>query len=257
MKRELAWAARLYPLDWRRRYGVEFEALLEQSGGGWQAFADILRGALTMQIKRWSIWKLAAICGLAGAAIAGIVFGSQPKTYVSAGVVLVHSREAPSDTKLWLGELLRDVLKQASLERLIVANGLFKNELQAQMPMTDLVGKMRGDISIELLSDQVKQNSPEPVHAFRITFSSIDPAKAQQIAGQLEQLFVDRNLPLAGAPGTSRSGRLVEVVDLPTPPRRRIIKSALLRSMTGGLLLGILVAVLAGSTRRWLFAARH
>jgi len=254
MKRALAWAARLYPLDWRRRYGAEFEALLEQSGGGWQELGDVLRGALTMQMKRWTIWKLAAAGGLAGAGIAGMVLGSLPKTYVSEGVILVHSREALSDTKR-IGQLLQDVLSQASLEHLILADGLFRNELQAQTPMTDLVGKMRRDVYVSLVSDHRKQSSSEPIRGFRIAFHWSDPVKSQQVASQLEQLFVDRNLERAEASGASRNERMFEVLDSPGLPRQPI-KPALLKGMTVGLLIGTFLAALTGLTRRWLFAAR-
>jgi hypothetical protein len=41
-KRIIRWAARAYPAPWWRRYGAEFAALLEESGGGWAAMADVL-----------------------------------------------------------------------------------------------------------------------------------------------------------------------------------------------------------------------
>ena len=40
------WLVRLYPKAWRRRYGAEFEALLEQQALSLGAVVDILRGAL-------------------------------------------------------------------------------------------------------------------------------------------------------------------------------------------------------------------
>ena len=51
MRPWLRWSAYLYPRAWRERYGEEFEALLEQVDAGWGPFADVVRGALSMQIK--------------------------------------------------------------------------------------------------------------------------------------------------------------------------------------------------------------
>ncbi len=253
MKRVLVWAVRLYPVDWRRRYGTEFEALLNESGGDWPALMDVLRGAVTIQMKRWNVWKLTAIGGLAGAAIAGTVVGLLPTTYVSEGVILVHSREAPSDTRVWLGGLNQAVLSQASLEPLIQSNGLYKKELQAQTPMAELVGKMRRNVKVSLASDQKNQGAGQPAQAIRIAFQSDDPAKAQQIVTELERRYIDRGLQKAEDAG--RSDRVVEVLDMPRLPQRPI-KPALLQSVTGGLLIGISLAFIAAAARRFLIAAR-
>jgi hypothetical protein len=40
------WLVRLYPREWRARYGEEFEALLQESSGGIRAFVNVLASAL-------------------------------------------------------------------------------------------------------------------------------------------------------------------------------------------------------------------
>jgi hypothetical protein len=51
MKPALARAlTRLYPRPWRQRYGVEFEALLEESRGGLMAWANVARSAMRERI---------------------------------------------------------------------------------------------------------------------------------------------------------------------------------------------------------------
>jgi hypothetical protein len=50
MKRAIQLAANLYPQAWRKRYGVEFDALLEYYDPGWREFSDVLRGAFKMQM---------------------------------------------------------------------------------------------------------------------------------------------------------------------------------------------------------------
>jgi hypothetical protein len=42
-------AARLYPLAWRRRYGVEFDALLEDIAPSWRDLCDVLGRSLMMR----------------------------------------------------------------------------------------------------------------------------------------------------------------------------------------------------------------
>jgi hypothetical protein len=66
MKRLTQFVLRLYPADWRARYQAEMEALIKDSGQGWLAVADLLKGAIGMQLKTWPFWKLATALGLAG-----------------------------------------------------------------------------------------------------------------------------------------------------------------------------------------------
>jgi hypothetical protein len=47
----IRFALALYPRWWRRRYGREMEALLEDSGAGWAALFDLARGALFVRIR--------------------------------------------------------------------------------------------------------------------------------------------------------------------------------------------------------------
>ena len=44
------WLVRLYPRNWRERYGPEFEALLENSSGGFRALANVLWSALSERV---------------------------------------------------------------------------------------------------------------------------------------------------------------------------------------------------------------
>ena len=40
------WLVRLYPRQWRERYGEEFEALLQEGSGGFRAFVNVLVSAI-------------------------------------------------------------------------------------------------------------------------------------------------------------------------------------------------------------------
>lgn len=51
MKTAIRLALALYPRSWRRRYEGEMHALLEDSGAGWQAVFDLVRGALAARME--------------------------------------------------------------------------------------------------------------------------------------------------------------------------------------------------------------
>jgi hypothetical protein len=44
------WLVRLYPRDWRERYGEEFEALLQEGTGGVRALVNVLCAALRERV---------------------------------------------------------------------------------------------------------------------------------------------------------------------------------------------------------------
>src|SRR5579864_1364442 len=77
-------AGRLYPASWRRRYSVEFEALLEDAGRDWRDVLDVLLGALKMQLTTWSLGKIAAAFGVACAVLCyTLSFVALPDKYTS------------------------------------------------------------------------------------------------------------------------------------------------------------------------------
>jgi hypothetical protein len=53
MKRVMRFLVRLYPLSWRNRYGVEFDALLEDATLTARDTFDIFWGGLKMQMTPW------------------------------------------------------------------------------------------------------------------------------------------------------------------------------------------------------------
>ena len=67
MRRWIREAARLYPTAWRRRYGAEFDALLEDVQPDFRELSNVLRGAIAMRIRNGSAnWKIVAALGAAG-----------------------------------------------------------------------------------------------------------------------------------------------------------------------------------------------
>src|SRR5216684_9097784 len=68
-ERLIRFAGRLYPASWRRRYRVEFEALIEDASRDWRDVLDVLLGAMKMQLTTWTFGKMATAFGVAGAVL--------------------------------------------------------------------------------------------------------------------------------------------------------------------------------------------
>ncbi len=90
MKPWIHLATRLYPSAWRKRYGTEFQALLEDVNPGWRELFDVFGGALKMQLTTGATYlKLGAAFALAGLLIATVASFVIPKEYTSNAVLRV------------------------------------------------------------------------------------------------------------------------------------------------------------------------
>ena len=68
--RWIAFVALLYPRSWREEFGAEFGALLDDVKPGWRVFANVLRGALEMQVTTGTSWiRVTAVAGVIGAIV--------------------------------------------------------------------------------------------------------------------------------------------------------------------------------------------
>ena len=119
----MRWSLRLYPRPWRARYGAEFEALLEQTGPCWRDFANVVKGALDMQLRTIGFWKLAA----AGAILGGLLFTvrawTTPVRYVSSSVIAINVAN-PADAQM-LNDVLNRVLARDQLTAIIAQRSLY------------------------------------------------------------------------------------------------------------------------------------
>src|SRR5580704_7224096 len=92
MRGILKFLSRLYPSAWRRRYGAEFEALLEDQTLRVQDIFDVLWGAFTMRVTTRSLLQIVLPCGLVGSLVALMIAVSAPPRYMSETVMKVTSR---------------------------------------------------------------------------------------------------------------------------------------------------------------------
>ena len=60
---------RLYPADWRARYGAEMLELLEHAPPTWRDRADLVRGALDARVHHGGPSRVSAIAALSGGAL--------------------------------------------------------------------------------------------------------------------------------------------------------------------------------------------
>ena len=162
MRRWIRLAAALYPSDWRERYGVEFQALLEDVDLGWPEFADVMWGALKMQMSTTTSYlKIAGATAVAGAIVAAAASFGVPRQYVSEAVVSMTGRaahDAVSDSSnlvpdnaaaYQFGQITSEILSRFSLVEIIVdpSLDLYRDE-RMRLPLEDVVLQMRRDIRI-------------------------------------------------------------------------------------------------------------
>jgi hypothetical protein len=186
MKRWIKLAGTLYPKRWREAYGEEFQALLEDVRPGWRVFADVLQGAILMQLttaRNWII--LAAATGIASIIIAGAVSYTVSPRYISSSVLRIIPYQDP--TRPLAPQVLRDrateglrlleveILSRGSLADTILKPSidLYKAE-RHRKPIGEVAQLMRRDIRIEPLPLKSEQEGLSAGVPFRISFAHSD-----------------------------------------------------------------------------------
>lgn len=107
MRRLLRLAARCYPAWWRRRYGQEFDALLDELAPGPREVFDVLMGAVTMQTRNQM--AIPFLGALAGAVVAGLLTASTPTVYAASATIRLETPGGAAAT----GPLLESQLSGA------------------------------------------------------------------------------------------------------------------------------------------------
>jgi hypothetical protein len=256
MKTLVRWAARLYPVAWRERYGGEMAALLEDVGPRGGDLWDIVRGALSMQMMSLSFWKILAGCALAGVLAAGIWSATLPERYVSTAVMRISlaPQAAAGDTDVegnaalrHLQRLQQAALSRSSLSAIIQQQGLYSSERKT-LPLEDIVEQMRSrDI-------RIRPTNAAGVPAFAVEYRNENPAAAQATVRAIVTSLVEQNLQVSMRPGNA--GTNVEVLDpasLPSQPdgpnRLRVIGNGLGAGLTLGLVCGMIWSILRRKER--------
>lgn len=184
-----------------------------------------------MQLRSLSFAKLAMVAGVAGLLVAGAAVRQMPRKYVSSAILNL------GDPSTFRGPNFRSVLNDAeamtfsrtSLEQIIRSQRLYP-DLQAQIPMEDVIMSMRRQIDVHVIqAPQRKDLTP-----IRVQFVYTDQQGAERGAAALtSKLIADI--------GTILSARGVQVLDPPSRPNQPIspkIPVILLAGLFAGILVG-------------------
>ena len=206
---------KLYPAWWRRRYGGELEALLEDSGARGRDMWDLLRGAMQMQISKWS-FGIVAVCGIAGVLLAGLVPLSMPYGfYRSTAILKIPAGDRPVDR---VNEAAQAALTGNSLRTIVNDQNLYPHERKV-MPMEAAVEKMRRAIQIR----------PAGPGLIAVKFDYYEASAAQQVTRTLAERFAN-----------------FEVLDPGGPPKNEFVRTRIYHAGLGllaGLLAGVALAL--------------
>jgi hypothetical protein len=189
MNRRARSLIRLYPAQWRQRYGAEFEAMLEEVPPGWSAFFDLLKGAIRMQLSIPSFPKLALTLSLAGLLTGlGASFMATPR-YTSTAELVNEEHRAGSATAVDQFLASKAVLLSRPWLSLMIQEPqlqLYRQDL-AKAPLEDVIEKMRRDLQIAVVSQS------DRAVFFRIAFTYGEPLKAQATVQEVISRFYDEN----------------------------------------------------------------
>ena len=183
MRRRLTlWAAYFYPSAWRKRYGDEFIATVEDMPApGWAAVWDAWKGATAMQIRHGRTLRELALFSVAGLAVAWGVSLGIPDLYVSE--VAIRSTAKPAA----LSASLHNVLSRPQLKALIEKHQLYTSS-HSRLPLEDIIEKMKKDIHV---SRNVSDRAPR---ALTVSFAYEGGAVAQRVTTDLAAALAQTGL---------------------------------------------------------------
>ncbi|MGH9646611.1 MAG: hypothetical protein ACRD4E_07330 [Bryobacteraceae bacterium] len=220
MKRASRFLIRLYPAWWRRRYGKELEALVEDSGS--HDVWDLLRGAMKMQLKTWSFTRIASVCGM-GIAVSAVAVFLFPPPYSSTAILRVSGEDEPAGN---LADKVNDAavaaMSRNSLGRIITTQNLYLQE-RKRMQMESVIEVMRRAIQI---TPVLLANGKTKINGIVVRFNYPDASKTQPVTRALAERFSN-----------------FQVLDPPSAPQRLRENYDRFRLALLGLLAGLSVGV--------------
>jgi hypothetical protein len=202
MKRILKLLSQLYPSAWRRRYGAEYEALLEERQPRVGDVFDVLWGAVKMQMTTRSFVGIVLPCAIGGALLAIVISLAGPPRYVSQTVFAGESRfdngvcgnqnDLPAELQgpkpgvcaddatfnRYLEYLRQNAFSRDFLTSVIQRENLYARE-RVHKPLAAVVDQMQKSIHVKALGQQ------EDRFHFAVQFDYRDPRIAQQVDREL------------------------------------------------------------------------
>ena len=247
MRRALQLLARLYPAEWRARYGAEYAALLEEREPRWRDAVNVAWVAVKLWMRSWSFVRVVLPCALAGVLVAvAISFGIPPRYTWQTVTMIVTTNQSASG--------LADGLEKIYLDRDMLASVIQKFDLypseRSHMPLNAVIDKMQRHIRLRRtpvtwdidpnIYERMVRDSPGKVEKLDLVvqFDYPDP----QIAQKVEEVLVSRamsfNLQRAKERPDSRAVFTISHMKEPDGLSRKEFGAiGLISGLWGGLLL--------------------
>jgi capsular polysaccharide biosynthesis protein len=244
MKRVMRFLVRLYPSSWRNRYGVEFNALLEEPTLTAGDTFDIFWGALKMQMTPWGLGRVTFLCSVAGILVAAAVSFMVPVHYESQAIFTA----APADetTRRVLSSVEQSVVSRESLASVIKEHNLYSRE-RTHLAFEEVIDEMKRNIHVypAPVASSGKQDSLK----FVVQFDYSDGRVAQQANEDLAGRFIKGNFEMAPRLNSHTTLQLPELPSLPLRPASPDRTQFSVVGLLVGLLTGLTFAILLGLRR--------
>ena len=254
MKRAVRALVWLYPSSWRKRYGREFEAFLEDATPSVCDACDIAWGALKMRITK-SVFARILVAGLSvGVIVATLVFVTTPKHYRSEAF---FTAKPSGQITAYIVEALKGnaFFSKEFLSSLILKRNLYPSE-RSRMPIDAVIDEMKRNIHV-YYSPTVSSGSQD-VLKFVMEFEYSNPSIAHEVNEELVSQFLEAIAKSALVDSHPRTIPVsFQILDPPTLPLKPV-ESSLARSsaigLFGGLLTGLVLVILTKLHRPTTFA---
>jgi uncharacterized protein involved in exopolysaccharide biosynthesis len=199
MNRVLKFLARLYPSEWRNRYGAEYEALLEEGTPRVRDAVDVLWSAVKMQVTSRSFVRIVLPCTLAGMFAAVIISVVAPPEYVSQTTILMRSgvdsgvcgdqTDLPADLQGAKPGLCVYQHDFGYYQRFLDGGGFSRGFLASVIMENNLYSHTRTQSSTESAIDEMQKNihvrSTSHESRFVLEFNYPDAHVAQRVNNEL------------------------------------------------------------------------
>jgi uncharacterized protein involved in exopolysaccharide biosynthesis len=244
MKRTIRFLAQLYPSIWRKRYGAEFDALLEDAKLSADDVFDIFWGALKMQMTTWSFGRITLACSVVGILLAAAVSFAVPVHYVSQGVLKVTPADGSTSTgesgRYLVSTLAGNIFSREYLASVIQEHNLYPRE-RARRPLDDVIDKMKRNITLEAMPLASPGN--RDTLTFVVQFDYSDAHLAQQVNEELMSRLIEGNLESAQRLNSNWTFRVPDPPSLPLNPAAPNRTQFAAIGLSAGLLAGLTLAI--------------
>ena len=178
MKNLIRFVARLlYPGAWQKRYGAEFEGLIEDAGSGWRDLLDVAAGGVKMQLTfrrvEMGIVAFGLACGLLHAALS-------PPRFEAVAHLSNVTIDAAKIRRLFDRKKLYQVILKADL----YAGG------RSKLPAEDLVAQFQHDVLVidlgrgDLRLGFRNPDSAEATRGVQALAELLDPGKTLEVVSR-------------------------------------------------------------------------